>query len=160
VATVEGVTLYARTRFISALCLAIAGATLAVGAFVLSPSAERWLGVGVGAGSAVLLLGVFAARGRGTAQRVLDALALPICAWAVVSALTIETGALGLPDPHLVRWLGFSAGAAIAVIGVISLVAHEFSLEHDLVYATERIWGLTPRADAERTDSYSPSTTR
>jgi hypothetical protein len=157
---VEGVTTYARTRFISAVCFSIAGATLAVGAFVFTPSAERWLGVGVGAGCLALLLSVFAARGRGTFQRLLDVVLAPICAWAIVSSLTLETGTLGLPDPHLIRWLGFSAGAAIAVIGLISLIAHEFGLERDLEYATERIWGLTPHSRVESADSYSHSIDR
>ena len=155
----EGVTSYARTRFISGLCFFIAGATLAVGAFVFTPDAERWLGVGVGAGTLVLLLAVFAASGRGTLQRLLDCLLLPIAAWSVVSALTLEQAASG-PVPHLVRWLGFSAGAAIGALGLISLLVHEFGLEHDLEYATERIWGLTPHPEDESADTYSRSIER
>lgn len=151
---VEGVTAYARSRFVSVLCFTVAGATLSVGAFLFAPDAERWLGVGVGAGSLALVLGAFAATGRGTAQRVLDALLAPVAAWAVVSALTVEQSATG-PVPHLVRWLGFSAGAAIAVIGLIGLLAHEFGLEHDLEYATERIWGLTPHRERDAEDEYS-----
>ncbi len=144
----EGVVSYARTRFMSVLLFTVAGSTLAVGAFVFTPEAERWLGVGVGAGCVTLLALGFASRGRGTLQRVLDAVLLPVSVWAVVSALTIEQGMYG-PIPHLARWLGFSAGAGIAALGLIGLVAHEFGLEHDLEYATERIWGLTPHPEAE-----------
>jgi hypothetical protein len=151
---VEAVTSYARSRFISVLCFAIAGATLAVGAFLFTPNAERWLGVGVGSGVLVVLLGAFATSGRGLLQRLLDLGLAPIAAWAVVSALTIEQSATG-PVPHLVRWLGFSAGAAIAVIGIIGLVAHEFGVERDLTYATERIWGLTPHPERDGAEDYS-----
>ncbi len=155
----EGVTTYARTRFISVLGFAIAGATLAVGAFVFSPDAERWLGVGVGAGCVTLVLMVFAASGRGTLQRLLDVALAPVAVWAVVSALTIEQGTYG-PVPHLVRWLGVSAGAAIAGLGLIGLIAHEFGLEHDLEYATERIWGLTPHSEHDSSDPYTHSIER
>jgi hypothetical protein len=151
---VEGVTSYARTRFISALSFGIAGATLAVGAFVFRAHAERWLGVGVGAGCLTMLLCVFAAGGRGTVQRLLDLVLAPICVWAIVSALTIEPAGSG-PMSHVVRWLGFSAGAAIATIGLIGLIAHEFGVEHDLEYATERIWGLTPHPEGDLSDPYS-----
>jgi hypothetical protein len=151
---VEGVTAYARSRYISVLCFTIAGVTLAVGAFLFSPTAERWLGVGVGAGCLTLVLGAFATAGRGTFQRMLDVALVPLAVWAVVSALTIAQAATG-PVPHLVRWLGFSVGAAIAMVGLIGLIAHEVAVERDLRYATERIWGLTPQSDHQGADDYS-----
>jgi hypothetical protein len=38
----------------------------------------------------------------------------------------------------LVRWLGFASGAAIASIGLVSLIAHELRMESDMDWAITR----------------------
>jgi hypothetical protein len=130
---------FATLRFATALVAIGVGAPLGAGAFVFTPSAERWVGFGGGAGvlSVVLVLALTA--GRGTVQRVIDALLAPTAAWALVAARTVE-----LHSESTTKWLGLSAGAAITGLGLISLVAHEIAVESDLRWALARLSETPP----------------
>ena len=154
-------TSFARWRFLSGAALTAGGALLTLGAFTFSPGSERWIGFGVGAGLLAGLLGILATAGQGPIHRALDLLAALVCAWALVSARTVELAVNGA-GPERVRWLGFSAGAAICGLGILSLLLHEWALERDLDWATGELValrrdaaGLTSDHDEEAHDAHS-----
>jgi hypothetical protein len=140
-----------RLRFATTVLATAGGALLAVGAFVFAPGTERWIGLGVGAGVGAATVLASATSGRGTVQRALDLILLPICVWALVSARTIELASHGA-SPGLVKWLSFSAGATIFATGVIGLVAHELGVESDLRWALEQLSGEGSAAAETGTD--------
>jgi hypothetical protein len=108
-------------RFASNLFVLVAGVFLACGSFAFRPSVVGWLALGVGALIALVLLGAFAMRERGVAQRSFDACMLAVAAWAIVSSRTFS----GPTE----AWLAFASSATMVLFAFAGLVVHEVLLE-------------------------------
>jgi hypothetical protein len=110
------------SRFVSNLLVLLAGAFLCCVSLAMSVPAIGWIGLGVGSFTVLTVLSAFAVRGRGLLQRVLDGVLTLLGAWTVVAARAFA-GAGSL------KWLMFSAGAALLALAAQGLVAHEVMLE-------------------------------
>jgi hypothetical protein len=109
------------SRFISNLVVLLAGAFLVAASFAFGEEVLGWVGLAVGCVVVLTVLVTFAVRGRGIAQRALDACVVLAGAWTIVAARTFADGTL--------RWLTFAEGAALAFIAVAGLIVHEVQLE-------------------------------
>jgi hypothetical protein len=128
-------------RFASNLSIALLGGVLVSCALVFAPAVVQWLALGVGGAAAVITLAAFATRGRGPAQRLLDAMIAPLAGWTIIAATTY-TGATQ-------RWMSFSAGAALCALAVSGLIAHEVAIERDLRGAREALAAREVRGATE-----------
>jgi hypothetical protein len=106
------------------------GAGLVVSVFAFSAVVLDWVGLGVGAASIVAGLTGFALRNQGAYQRVADIVICVVGAWAIVAARVMSDSG---------RWLEFSAGMGLVVIGAIGLVVREFRLSRGLQVGESRI---------------------
>lgn len=113
------------SRFASNLLVLLAGAFLTTASLAMGADVVGWLGLAVGCLVALGTLTAFAARGRGVLQRVLDGIVVTVAAWNVVAS-RVFVGQSSL------RWLMFSAGAALVVLAAEGLVAHEVVMEISL----------------------------
>jgi hypothetical protein len=110
------------SRFVSNLLVLLAGALLTCASLGMSIEAAGWIGLGVGAITALSTLVAFAVRGRGLLQRLLDGVLVLLGAWTVVASRAFAG------DGSL-KWLMFSAGVALLALAVQGLIAHEVMLE-------------------------------
>jgi hypothetical protein len=108
------------SRFITNSALSILGAFTVVASMVWSPATFMWLMLGAGI-LGVALAAPIALRGRGTAQRGLDATVGALGAWTIVASLVFGGG--------VVTWLGFASGAAFVGLALIGLTLHELVTE-------------------------------
>lgn len=118
----------ARARFISALAALAGGCVTLVTALELRAPTIAWVAFAIAAGVLLVVLGAFAVRGRGRLTRTLDVLTAVTCGWGIV-AMRCFAG------PHLLKWLAFGQGAAIAALGVLGLIVHEALVERGLAGA-------------------------
>ena len=103
-------------RYLSNLALAVIAGFEIVAFQAFSPTVYAWLAFGGGVAIVTVALAT-ALIDRGVDQRVLSALAAVAGGWIIVSSLVFATST--------VVWLGFSAAAAVAVLGVVGLTLHE-----------------------------------
>ncbi len=108
------------SRFLTNTVLTVLGAFTVVASMVWAPATFSWLMLGAGI-VAVALAGGVAIRGRGTAQRSLDAGIGILGAWTIVASLVFAGS--------VVTWLGFAAGAAFVGLALIGLTLHELYTE-------------------------------
>ena len=120
----------------SSTMLRLLGAFTVVASQVWAPATFMWLMLGAGV-VAVLTASAIVARGRGTAQRSLDATIGVLGAWTVVASL-VFSGAV-------VTRLGFATGAALVGLAVVGLTLHELYTER-VVHSFEV---RTPAAQSE-----------
>jgi hypothetical protein len=109
------------SRFVSNLVVLLAGAFLAAASFAFAAAALGWIDVAAGCLAVLVVLAAFTRRGRGPAQRWLDAVAALGSSWAIVAARTFSGATL--------RWLTFANGVTLLAVGVVALVVHEVYLE-------------------------------
>jgi cation transport ATPase len=109
------------SRFVSNLIVLLAGAALAVASFAFDAPTTGWLMLGLACLAAVTVLVAFPLRGRGPAQRCLDALVLVAAAWAIVASRAFDGSTL--------TWLAFSTGATFATLATAGMIAHEVRME-------------------------------
>jgi hypothetical protein len=109
------------TRFVSNLLVLIIGAFLAAAHFAFGAQTGRWLTLGAGCAVAVIVAAAFLVRGRGPAQRSLDAVTAVIAGWAIVSSLCF-TGSVG-------GWLTLGEAGAFSTLSVFGLILHEALME-------------------------------
>lgn len=128
-------------RFASNLLIALLGGALAACSLLFAPSVVRWMGLGVGCAAVVITLAGFAVRGRGLGQCSLDLVIAPLGAWTILSSCSYTGTEL--------RWLSFSAGAALAGLAVVGLISHEVVTERELRRAAEAITAREARALTE-----------
>jgi hypothetical protein len=108
-------------RFASNLVVLLGGAFLACASFAFSANVVGWLALAFGALIALTVLGAFATRERGAAQRSFDVGVLVIAAWTIVSCRTFS----GSTE----SWLTFASGATMVLFAFAGLVVHEVLLE-------------------------------
>jgi hypothetical protein len=108
------------SRFLTNSVLSLLGAFTVVASRVWAPSTFMWLMLGAGV-VAVLAAGAIVVRGRGNAQRGLDAIIGILGAWTVVASLVFSG--------TVVTWLGFATGVALVGLAVIGLTLHELYTE-------------------------------
>jgi hypothetical protein len=108
-------------RFASNLVVLLGGAFLACASFAFGATVVGWLALATGALLAVTVLGAFATRERGVAQRSFDVCVLVIAAWTIVSSRTFS----GSTE----SWLAFASGATMVLFAFTGLVVHEVLLE-------------------------------
>lgn len=128
-------------RFTSNLLIAVLGGALAACSLVFSPGVVRWMALGAGCAAVVITLAGFAARGRGAMQRSLDVFVVATGAWTIVASCAYAGSTL--------RWLSFSAGAALGLLAVSGLIAHEAVTERELRLAIEAWEARERRAPTE-----------
>jgi hypothetical protein len=128
-------------RFASNLSLAVIGGALATFSLVFDTSVTRWLALGTGCAAVVITLAAFATRGRGLAQRMLDVIVVALGAWTIVASCAY-TG-------HTLRWLSFSEGAALVLLAVSGLIAHEAVVARELRAAVTAWEAREARAPTE-----------
>lgn len=109
------------SRFISNLTVLLAGAFLVAASLGFGAGALAWLALGMGCVVVVTVLWAFARRGRGIAQRALDAVILVAGAWTIVASRTFHGSTL--------MWLVFAAGALLTTLAFAALIVHEALLE-------------------------------
>jgi hypothetical protein len=109
------------SRFISNLVVLIAGSFLVTASFAFGSEVLGWVGLAAGCVILLTVLVAFAVRGRGIAQRALDACVVLGGAWSIVAARSFTGGNL--------KWLTFSEGAMLAFLAVAGLIVHEVQLE-------------------------------
>lgn len=112
-------------RFTSNLVSLVAGACLACFALATRPYVAGWIGLAVGIVALAVTLGAFATRGRGLVQRGLDLVVALLAGWTIVASRVFAPGT----D---LKWLMFSSGAALVVLAIEGLIAHEVVLEMSL----------------------------
>jgi hypothetical protein len=117
-------------RFTTNFVVLLVGAGLVTVIFAFSGETAGWVSVGAGATAAVAALSNFALAHQGVYQRVADVVICGIGVWAIVAA-RVFTGN--------VRWLEFSAGAALAALGGLGLVVRELALNRGLQVGDARI---------------------
>jgi hypothetical protein len=117
------------SRFASNIALVVLSAVLITLSLTSPATVVGWLALGVGCAAVVITLLAFAARRRGTLQRMLDVAAVAIGGWTIVASRTY-TG-------HTLRWLSFSEADAICSLALVGLIAHELLTERGLRRATE-----------------------
>jgi hypothetical protein len=108
-------------RFASNLLVLLAGAFLACVSFAFGADVVGWLALATGALVVATVLGAFATRERGVAQRSFDACVLVIAAWTIVSSRTFS----GSTE----SWLAFASAATMVLFAFTGLVVHEVLLE-------------------------------
>jgi hypothetical protein len=108
-------------RFVTNLLVLVCGAFLAAASFAFSARALGWVGLGMGCAVVLVVLIGFAIRGRGIAQRCIDALQFATGAFTVVAARVFHGATL--------HWLTLAEGATLAALAVIGLVIHEVYLQ-------------------------------
>jgi hypothetical protein len=109
------------SRFISNLAVAILGAALVTMSLTFGPTTVSWLALGVGCAVVLIVLGAFAASGRGPLQRLLDITIVLVAVWMLTAARVFPISS--------VRWLCFSAACALCLLALTGLVAHEVIVE-------------------------------
>jgi hypothetical protein len=141
------------SRFSSNLLLAIVGGAVAACSLLFAPAVVRWLALGAGCAAVAITLLAFAIRGRGLAQRLLDAPVVALGAWTIVAATTF-TGATQ-------RWTSFANAAALCALAVVGLIAHEVAIERDLQHDTDAASrAVAAREQRGRTDLRQPVPSR
>jgi len=125
-------------RFGSNLVLAVLGGLLATVSLTFAPATTKWLALGGGGAAVLMTLAAFATRGRGPAQRAIDAIVVLLGGWMVVAAGAFAGATL--------RWLTFSEGAALLALTVIGLIAHELATQRALSSAAEAAAARGPLA--------------
>ena len=81
-----------------------------------------WLALAVGCAWVVMaVLWAFATRGRGRAQRVLDAAVLLVGGWSIIAGRAFRLAT--------VKWLTFADGVLLITISLIGLVSSELLVE-------------------------------
>jgi hypothetical protein len=108
-------------RFASNLLVLLGGAFLACASFAFGANVVGWLALALGALLALTVLGAFATRERGAAQRSLDVCVLVVAVWTIVSSRTFS----GSTE----SWLSFASGATMVLFAFAGLVVHEVLLE-------------------------------
>jgi hypothetical protein len=120
-----------RTHFISRLALLLVAGFLVVASQVWTGDTLQWLFV---AGGVAMILGAAAdAIHENVMQRGLDGLIALLGAWTIVEAFIFEGNDL--------KWWSFASAAALAVLSVAGLIAHEYNTErvvHELSVTTRR----------------------
>ena len=124
------------SRFLTNTVLAVLGAFTVVASIVWAPTTFMWLMLGAGI-LATTLAGGVAIRGRGTAQRSLDATIGILGVWTIVASVVFAGS--------VVTWLGFASGGAFVVLALIGLTLHELYTER-VVHSFEV---RTPAAERE-----------
>jgi hypothetical protein len=124
------------SRYLTNIGLALLGGVIVVVSQAWSPSVFMWVMLGAGA-AALALAGSIALRGRGRAQRALDAILGILGAWTIVASLVF--------GGTVVTWLGFASGVAFVALAVIGLTLHELYTER-VVHSFEV---RTPAAEHE-----------
>ena len=124
------------SRFLTNTVLAVLGAFTVVASIVWAPNTFMWLMLGAGI-LATTLAGGVAIRGRGTAQRSLDATIGILGVWTIVASVVFAGS--------VVTWLGFASGGAFVVLALIGLALHELYTER-VVHSFEV---RTPAAERE-----------
>ncbi len=109
------------SRFTSNLVLLLGGAFLVSASLAFSASVIGWLALANGALILLTILSAFALRGRGVAQRVLDAFGFATAVWTVVASRCFAGADL--------RWLTFANGALMALLAFTGLIVHEVLME-------------------------------
>jgi hypothetical protein len=108
------------SRFLTNSALWLLGAFTVVASQVWAPATFMWLMLGAGI-IAVLTASTIVVRGRGTAQRSLDATVGVLGAWTIVASLVFSG--------TVVTWLGFATGAALVGLAAVGLTLHELYTE-------------------------------
>ena len=116
-------------RFGSNLVLAVIGGLVVTCSLTFSPAVTKWIALGAGCAAVIVTSVAFATRGRGTTQRIIDALVVPLGGWTIVASVTFVGGSL--------RWLSFSEGAALWALAVAGLIAHEVLMQRELGSAAD-----------------------
>jgi hypothetical protein len=109
------------SRFISNMTVLLLGAFLIAASLAFHTDVLGWLGLAVGALVVATVLGAFVARGRGAAQRALDACVLLTGAWTIVASRSFAGVDL--------KWLSFSSGAVMVLFAFVGLIVHEVLME-------------------------------
>lgn len=117
-------------RFVTNFAGLLAGCALVTVIFAFPGETAGWLSVGAGSLAVVVALVNLALAHQGAYQRCADAIMAAVGAWAIVAA-RVFTGN--------VRWLEFSAGAALAAVGAVGLVVRELELNRGLQVGETRI---------------------
>jgi hypothetical protein len=128
-------------RFTSNLLLAVLGGALATFSLVFGPGVTRWVALGTGCAAVVITLAGFATRGRGPGQRSLDVIVVALGAWTIVASCAFTV--------HTLRWLSFSEGAALALLGVSGLISHQVLVARELRLAVAAWEARDARAPTE-----------
>jgi hypothetical protein len=128
-------------RFMSNLSLAVLGGTLVSSSLAFAPEVTRWVALGTGCAAVVITLAGFATRGRGPARRAVDVIVAALGAWTIVASC----GYAG----QTLRWLSFSEGAALALLAVSGLIAHEILVARELRLAVAAWEAREARAPTE-----------
>ncbi|HEX4465654.1 MAG TPA: hypothetical protein VH025_00580 [Solirubrobacteraceae bacterium] len=124
------------SRFASNLAVMLLGSFLATASFAFAPETVAWLAFAVGAAVTLILMGAFATRERGVAQRTFDLGVLVTAAWTIVASRVFGPGAQ--------QWLAFASAGVFVVLAFAGMVVHEVLLE----LALRRGTLLTPRHSA------------
>src|SRR5437763_900442 len=109
------------TRYLTNLVLALLGGFLIVTSQAFAVPTFSWLMFGVGIATLVITAPAVAMPRRGSAQRGLDYVFSLLGAWTIIASQVFAGPAI--------TWLGFASGAALAILGVAGLTAHELSTE-------------------------------
>ena len=117
------------SRFASNVAVLLAGAALVALDFALPLESAGWVGLGIGCFAAMVTLAAFPVRGRGGAQRGIDACVVLLAAWTIVAARVFGGSAL--------EWIVFGSGCGFAALAFGGLVAHEVRMERYVRQALE-----------------------
>lgn len=109
------------TRYLTNVALMLLGGVLLVTSQAFAVGTFSWVMLGVGIAALVITAPAIAIRSRGPAQRGLDYLFSLLGAWTIVASQVFAGTA--------VTWLGFASGAALVILALIGLSAHELSTE-------------------------------
>lgn len=111
---------FMNSRFLTNAVLAVLGGFIVVASMVWAPAVFMWLMLGSGI-LAVLAAGAVVIKGRGNAQRPLDATVGILGTWTIVASLVFSGS--------VVTWLGFASGVALVGLALIGLTLHELYTE-------------------------------
>lgn len=109
------------SRFASNVLTLLTGSFLLTAALGFRNPVTGWLDFAMGCLVTVTVLWGFAFRGRGRAQRVLDAATLLVGVWSIVASRAFPVAS--------VKWLTFAEGALLITISLIGLIVHEVLVE-------------------------------
>ncbi|MGH2864266.1 MAG: hypothetical protein ACRDJX_03340 [Solirubrobacteraceae bacterium] len=109
------------TRYLTNVTLVVVGGFLLVTSQAFGVATFSWLMLASGIAMLVIAAPGVAIPARGALQRSLDYLFSLLGVWTIVASTVF--GGLA------VTWLGFASGAALALLAVAGLTAHELSTE-------------------------------
>jgi hypothetical protein len=127
-------------RFTANFLVLLLGAGLVVVTFAYPAPTFDGISLGVGAAVIVIALFNFALPDQGVYQRIADVGICAVGAWAIVAAQVLTDRG---------RWLEFAAGAGLAALGGLGLVAREVRLRREAQVSEARIGHALRVAEAQ-----------